>query len=252
MSAYYESVYVTFDVDLFYLHSHSADFVCDRITSSYCGVAALSEFDLRLQFVQRSLLTILYEAMLTCECCLHFPREVDLFWGRKVAGPYVLFLTNRYLSLLSLVVQLSALGPMSEKVSSINHILVSPLLMTLFLDTEVRESVNNMSITRPELRDLTLINTQLCRTHKRYHNDYIVAVLLLGRSVHSTVPFSVTLSSYNAHKAFSGLRTYALCASDKRRLGLSLGILVFTLSLAPIGVNAVSDVYGVINTLRDS
>ena len=49
MSAYYERVYVTFDVDLVYLYSYSADCVCGRITSSYCSVAALSEFDIGLK-----------------------------------------------------------------------------------------------------------------------------------------------------------------------------------------------------------
>ena len=175
--------------------------------------------------------------MLTCECCLHFPREVALFWGRRITGPYVLFLANRSLSLLSLVVQLSALGPMSEKVSSIDHILISPVLMTLFPDTEVRESVNNMSITRRELRDLTLIHAQLCRSHKRYHNDYVVAVLLLGRSVNVHFPSAVL-----HHPLFLRCQYSVLRLADVRALQIQKSRSAWT---APgyTGVHVVSRAY---------
>ena len=57
------------------------------------------------------------------------------------------------------------------------------------------------------------------------------------------VPCCITLCSYDVNTAFSGLRTYALCKYKSHdRLGLPLGILVFTLSLAPIVVNAVCDI----------
>ena len=55
-------------------------------------------------------------AVLVCEHVALLPQEVELFWKRRVTGATVLILSNRYMSLLSYVVQTASMGIMSEQV----------------------------------------------------------------------------------------------------------------------------------------
>ena len=45
---------------------------------------------------------------------MHLPQEIELFWNSNVTGASVLFLSNRYFSLLSQGLQLA--NPRSDKV----------------------------------------------------------------------------------------------------------------------------------------
>ncbi|KAI0704982.1 hypothetical protein C8T65DRAFT_810010 [Cerioporus squamosus] len=54
-------------------------------------------------------------ALLVAEYVAHFMREVDLFWGSKITGASILFLSNRYLSLLSMITQTVTSLPMSPQ-----------------------------------------------------------------------------------------------------------------------------------------
>ncbi|RPD59958.1 hypothetical protein L227DRAFT_575959 [Lentinus tigrinus ALCF2SS1-6] len=65
------------------------------VTANRCGIAAFT--------------------LVLCEYFVHLPREVELFWKRRVTGASVLFLSNRYLMPLSELVQILTYGPMSEK-----------------------------------------------------------------------------------------------------------------------------------------
>ncbi|RPD59956.1 hypothetical protein L227DRAFT_575957 [Lentinus tigrinus ALCF2SS1-6] len=65
------------------------------VTSNYCGMAAMT--------------------LIGCEYLALLPREIELFWKRRVTGASVLFLSNRYLSLLSQVIQLTNMHLMSDK-----------------------------------------------------------------------------------------------------------------------------------------
>ena len=56
-------------------------------------------------------------AFLTFEYVITFDREVELFWKKGVTGASVLFLSNRYTSLLSAVIQNAATNLESEKAS---------------------------------------------------------------------------------------------------------------------------------------
>lgn len=56
-------------------------------------------------------------AFLGFEYLVTFDREVELFWKRKFTGASVLFLLNRYLPLLTVILDLSQSTPMSDRVS---------------------------------------------------------------------------------------------------------------------------------------
>ncbi|RPD53551.1 hypothetical protein L227DRAFT_513167, partial [Lentinus tigrinus ALCF2SS1-6] len=55
-------------------------------------------------------------ALLCSEYLAHFTQEVVLFWTSEITGASVLFLSNRYLPLLSTITQMVALVPMSRQV----------------------------------------------------------------------------------------------------------------------------------------
>ena len=55
----------------------------------------------------------------------HFPREIELFWKKGVTGASVLFLANRYLSLLPQIAQTAITGSMSAKVRHSAPIILS-------------------------------------------------------------------------------------------------------------------------------
>ncbi|KAL1941116.1 hypothetical protein VTO73DRAFT_7328 [Trametes versicolor] len=54
-------------------------------------------------------------AFLGFEYLVTFDREVELFWKRKFTGASVLFLLNRYLPLLTVILDLSQSTPMSDR-----------------------------------------------------------------------------------------------------------------------------------------
>ncbi|RDX55024.1 hypothetical protein OH76DRAFT_1397365 [Lentinus brumalis] len=54
-------------------------------------------------------------ALLLAEYVAYFTQEVDLFWGSKVTGASILFLSNRYMSLLSMIIQTVTSIPMSPQ-----------------------------------------------------------------------------------------------------------------------------------------
>ena len=91
-----------------------------RFISNRCGFAALSKSTAIIGAVRDDLywLTSAFcTAFVLCEYFLHLPREVELFWKKGVTGASVLFLSNRYTSLLSAVIQNAATNLESEKAS---------------------------------------------------------------------------------------------------------------------------------------
>ncbi|RPD68276.1 hypothetical protein L226DRAFT_347266 [Lentinus tigrinus ALCF2SS1-7] len=71
----------------------SAAIVHSFVADSYCEVAAAT--------------------LLFFEYFVHLPQEIDLFWKGRLTGASVLFLSNRYLSLLAQVLNLK--NPLSDK-----------------------------------------------------------------------------------------------------------------------------------------
>ena len=74
-----------------------------RLTANYCGYAVTSENNPYMNCVvtHQSLVSVsCYTALAAFEYFAQLPREVELFWKRKITGASVLFLSNRYLMLL--------------------------------------------------------------------------------------------------------------------------------------------------------
>lgn len=88
----------------------------NRLISNRCGLAGLSEFAIPHVSGADSLVGGFCAALIVCEYFALLPREVELFWKRKITGASVLFLSNRYMSLLSEVIQNAAIGSISSQV----------------------------------------------------------------------------------------------------------------------------------------
>ncbi|RDX51236.1 hypothetical protein OH76DRAFT_1417317 [Lentinus brumalis] len=128
--------------------------------ANYCGIAGI--------------VFLLYEYTIT------FGREVDLFWTRRFSGATVLFLANKYITLL-------------------NHLFD----LSLYIPFHVSDKI-----------------MQTCNLHAKAFS-------------------SIDYLQYVPWAAFSGIRAFALCKS------WALSVLVFTLSLVPLGVNFSVKMYGV-------
>jgi Family of unknown function (DUF6533) len=55
---------------------------------------------------------------------LTLPLEIDRFWRRRLTGPTILFVLNRYFPIVSLIVELTAYftGTFSPEVSIVSHL----------------------------------------------------------------------------------------------------------------------------------
>ncbi|RPD57712.1 hypothetical protein L227DRAFT_577697 [Lentinus tigrinus ALCF2SS1-6] len=90
-----------------------SDLFENALTSNRCGLAALT--------------------LIVCEYFVLLPREVDLFWKRRATGASVLFLSNRYSSLLSEVIQNAAIASMSDQsCANLNNATITIALLQYF------------------------------------------------------------------------------------------------------------------------
>ena len=92
-----------------------------RMISSYCGTAAIGEPCLlsRIAFALcADNSTSFCAVFLIYDYTITFGREVDAFWSWRFSGATVLFLSNKYLTLLNHLLGLSTLIPVhvSDKV----------------------------------------------------------------------------------------------------------------------------------------
>lgn len=78
------------------------------------------------------------------------PREVELFWKRTMTSASVLFLANRYLSILSQAIQNAAMGSMSDKVRrSVMHSASYSPLTYVFSDVREKSVCHALCIPTP-------------------------------------------------------------------------------------------------------
>ncbi|RPD71912.1 hypothetical protein L226DRAFT_615200 [Lentinus tigrinus ALCF2SS1-7] len=153
---------------------HMSDLFENALTSNRCGLAALT--------------------LIVCEYFVLLPREVDLFWKRRATGASVLFLSNRYSSLLSEVIQNAAIASMSDQ-----RCVILPTLMRCVV-TEISSqfscaNLNNATITIALLQYFPWAAFSALRTYALCRHG---VGLLLGIFVFllSSVPIAINFARY--------------------------------------------------------
>ncbi|PIL26520.1 hypothetical protein GSI_12278 [Ganoderma sinense ZZ0214-1] len=140
-----------------------------------------------------------------------FPREVELFWGRRFTGASLLFLLNRYLSLAHVIIEVCNFARMSDKVSYI----ISSRQLRRKLIVAGRDRGEESQAVR--LRGL------------RWN---LLERPVDAKSTYTSPRLSASSRTSFGLVIFSSMRAYAL---SRRRWSISAMILA--LSLVPTGIN---------------
>ncbi len=149
--------------------------------------------------------------------------EVELFWTRKITGATVLFLTNRYLVLFYNLSLLRDLWPFTLSVSFLFVALPAQLTRTLAI--EVHIPFDPVFLLLKHSLSAAL-NGQTGHEPWRFYATFLGAV-----SVYFLPATGLQLTAF---PAFSALRVFAL--TDRNWL---VALIVFLLSMAPVGINFV-------------
>ena len=150
--------------------------------------------------------------------------EVELFWKRKITGASILFLTNRYLVLFYNLSLLRDLWPFTLSVSFFSRLPRTLLIRALAAEVHYFLNVG---------RSLLILSSSSCG---QWANGTRVVEILCYVPWGGTSPdLALMVLRLTQPPAFSALRVFALTNRN-----WFLALIVFLLSMAPVGVNFVS------------